>query len=102
MRIAATALGLCFAITASCSSSGKSSEPTPPADESSTPEMAQQGEAAPQQEAETPGDYAKMQAEQASALAASAQPITPGSTGDPVTPESAEPTISRTNIGTSA
>ncbi len=45
---------------------------------------------------------AKMQAEQASALAASAQPITPGSTGDPVTPESAEPTISRTNTGTSA
>ena len=45
---------------------------------------------------------AKMQAEQSSALAASAQPITPGSTGDPVTPESAEPTISRTNTGTSA
>ena len=45
---------------------------------------------------------AKMQAEQSSALAASAQPITPGSTGNPVTPESAEPTISRTNTGTSA
>ena len=45
---------------------------------------------------------AKMQAEQSSALAASAQPITPGSTGEPVTPESAEPTISRTSTGTSA
>ncbi|HYJ96250.1 MAG TPA: TatA/E family twin arginine-targeting protein translocase [Vicinamibacterales bacterium] len=45
---------------------------------------------------------AKMQAEQASALEASAQPITPGSTGNPVTPESAEPTISRTSTGTSA
>ena len=45
---------------------------------------------------------AKLQAEQASALAAaSAQPITPGSSGSPVT-ESAEPTISRTNTGTSA
>lgn len=45
---------------------------------------------------------AKMQAEQASALAAaSAQPITPGSSGSPVT-EPAEPTISRTNTGTSA
>ena len=42
---------------------------------------------------------AKMQAEQASALEASAQPITPGST---VTTDSAEPTISRTNTGTSA
>jgi TatA/E family protein of Tat protein translocase len=45
---------------------------------------------------------AKMQAEQASALAASAQPITPGSSGSPVTSESAEPTISRTNTGTPA
>ena len=45
---------------------------------------------------------AKMQAEQSSALAASAQPITPGSTGNPLTPESAEPTISRTNTGTPA
>jgi len=46
---------------------------------------------------------AKVQAEQASALAAaSAQPITPGSSGSPVTTESAEPTISRTNTGTSA
>ena len=44
---------------------------------------------------------AKMQAEQASALAASAQPITPGSSGSTVT-ESAEPTVSRTNTGTSA
>ena len=44
---------------------------------------------------------AKMQAEQASALAASAQPVTPGSSGSPVT-ESAEPTVSRTNTGTSA
>ncbi len=45
---------------------------------------------------------AKMQAEQASALAAaSTQPITPGSSGSSVT-ESAEPTISRTNTGTSA
>jgi TatA/E family protein of Tat protein translocase len=44
---------------------------------------------------------AKMQAEQASALAASAQPITPGSSGSPVT-EPAEPTISRTNAGTTA
>ena len=44
---------------------------------------------------------AKLQAEQASALAASAQPITPGS-GAPVTTESAEPTISRSNTGTTA
>ena len=44
---------------------------------------------------------AKMQEEQASALAASAQPITPGSSGSSVT-ESAEPTISRTDTGTSA
>lgn len=44
---------------------------------------------------------AKIQAEQTSALAASAQPITPGSTGDVVTSEAAEPTISRTNTGTS-
>ena len=44
---------------------------------------------------------AKMQAEQASALAASAQPVTPGTSGSPVT-ESAEPTVSRTNTGTSA
>jgi TatA/E family protein of Tat protein translocase len=42
---------------------------------------------------------AKLQAEQESALAASAQPITPGST---VTPEAAEPTVSRTSTGTSA
>ena len=41
---------------------------------------------------------AKLQAEQASALA-SAQPITPGTT---VTPEAAEPTVSRTNTGTTA
>ena len=45
---------------------------------------------------------AKMQAEQASAIAASAQPITPGSSGSPVTTDAAEPTISRTNTGTSA
>jgi TatA/E family protein of Tat protein translocase len=45
---------------------------------------------------------AKLQAEQASALEASAQPITPGSAGTAVTTESAEPTISRTNTGTSA
>ena len=45
---------------------------------------------------------AKIQAEQTSALAASAQPITPGSSGSPVTEEAAQPTISRTNIGTSA
>ena len=44
---------------------------------------------------------AKIQAEQNSALAASAQPITPGSSGSSVT-ESSEPTISRTNTGTSA
>ena len=44
---------------------------------------------------------AKLQAEQESAIAASAQPITPGATGNPVTVESAEPTISRTNTGTS-
>ena len=43
---------------------------------------------------------AKMQAEQSSAIAASsAMPITPGST---VTSPSEEPTISRTNTGTSA
>ena len=45
---------------------------------------------------------AKIQAEQTSALAASAQPITPGSSGSPVTEEAEQPTISRTNIGTSA
>jgi len=45
---------------------------------------------------------AKLQAEQNSALAASAAPITPGSSGDPVTSEAAEPTISRSNTGTSA
>ena len=44
---------------------------------------------------------AKIQAEQNSALAASAQPITPESTGTPVTTEAAEPTVSRTT-GTSA
>ena len=43
---------------------------------------------------------AKLQAEQASAVEA-AQPITPGSTGTPVTTESAEPTVSRTT-GTTA
>jgi len=43
---------------------------------------------------------AKMQAEQSSAIAASsAMPITPGST---VTAPSEEPTVSRTNTGTSA
>ena len=40
---------------------------------------------------------AKLQAEQASAIDASAQPITPGSSGTPVTTESAEPTVSRTH-----
>jgi TatA/E family protein of Tat protein translocase len=46
---------------------------------------------------------AKVQAEQASALsAASAHPITPDSSGSAVTTEPAEPTISRTNTGTSA
>jgi TatA/E family protein of Tat protein translocase len=44
---------------------------------------------------------AKLQSEQSSAIAASAQPITPGSTGTPVTTEAAEPTVSRTT-GTSA
>jgi TatA/E family protein of Tat protein translocase len=44
----------------------------------------------------------KMQAEQASAMAASSQPITPGSSGATVTTEVAEPTISRTNTGTTA
>jgi TatA/E family protein of Tat protein translocase len=43
----------------------------------------------------------KMQAEQASAIE-SAMPITPGSSSAPVTTESAEPTVSRTNTGTSA
>jgi TatA/E family protein of Tat protein translocase len=43
----------------------------------------------------------KLQAEQASAVAA-AQPITPGSSGASVTTESAEPTVSRTNTGTTA
>ena len=43
---------------------------------------------------------AKLQAEQASAIAASAQPITPGSVGTPVTTDAAEPTVSRTNTGT--
>jgi TatA/E family protein of Tat protein translocase len=43
----------------------------------------------------------KLQAEQASAVAA-AQPITPGSSGAPVSTESAEPTVSRTNTGTTA
>ena len=44
---------------------------------------------------------AKLQAEQASAISGAA-PITPDSSGAPVTDESPEPTISRTNIGTSA
>jgi TatA/E family protein of Tat protein translocase len=44
---------------------------------------------------------AKLQAEQASAVE-SAMPITPASSGAPVTTESAEPTVSRTNTGTSA
>ena len=44
---------------------------------------------------------AKLQAEQDSAIA-SAAPITPDSSGAPVTDESAEPTISRTNTGASA
>jgi TatA/E family protein of Tat protein translocase len=44
---------------------------------------------------------AKLQAEQASAIS-SAVPITPESSGAPVTDEAAEPTISRTNTGTSA
>ena len=44
---------------------------------------------------------AKLQAEQASAVAA-AQPITPESSGASVTSDSAEPTVSRTNTGTSA
>jgi TatA/E family protein of Tat protein translocase len=44
---------------------------------------------------------AKLQAEQSSAISAAA-PITPGSSGAAVTDESAEPTISRTNTGTSA
>jgi TatA/E family protein of Tat protein translocase len=43
---------------------------------------------------------AKLQAEQNSAIAASsAMPVTPGST---VTTDTAEPTVSRTNTGTSA
>jgi len=41
---------------------------------------------------------AKVQAEQTSALSASATPITPGSTGE----VPAEPTVSRANTGTSA
>jgi TatA/E family protein of Tat protein translocase len=45
---------------------------------------------------------AKLHAEQSSALSASAAPITPGSSGSPVTSEAAEPTISRTNTGTTA
>ena len=44
---------------------------------------------------------AKVQAEQASALESSATPITPDSTGSSVS-EPAEPTVSRTNTGTSA
>jgi len=44
---------------------------------------------------------AKLQAEQATAISG-AQPVTPGSSGSTVTPEHAEPTISRTNTGTSA
>ena len=44
---------------------------------------------------------AKLQAEQASAVSA-ANPITPDASGAPVTTESSEPTVSRTNTGTSA
>jgi TatA/E family protein of Tat protein translocase len=44
---------------------------------------------------------AKLQQEQASAVAA-ANPVTPDASGAPVTTESAEPTVSRTNTGTSA
>jgi general secretion pathway protein D len=63
MRIAATALGLCVAVTAACSSSGKRSESTPPG-EAPAGEMAAPGEA--QEEPQTSGDYARQQAEQLS------------------------------------
>lgn len=54
MRIVATALGLCIAVTTACSSGGKQAEPTP------LPE----GEgAAPVQEELSTGDYAQQQAE---------------------------------------
>ncbi len=58
MRIVATALGLCVAVTASCSSSKRSPEPTaPPGAE--TADAAGEGEQQPQ----TSGDYAQRQAE---------------------------------------
>ncbi len=58
MRIVATALGLCVAVTASCSSSKRSPEPTaPPGAE--TAEAA----GADEQQPQTSGDYAQRQAE---------------------------------------
>jgi type II secretory pathway component GspD/PulD (secretin) len=56
MRIVATALGLCVAVTAACSSSGKRSEPMP------EPE-AGEPQAAQEQEPVSSGDYASQQAE---------------------------------------
>jgi general secretion pathway protein D len=60
MRIVATALGLCVAVTAACSSSGKEPEPmTAP----EGPATAQPGET---QEPQTSADYARQQEEQLS------------------------------------
>ena len=59
MRIAATALGLCVAVTASCSSSRPSPEPTSP------PEAQAPGQATGQ-EPLSQSEYSKQQAEQLS------------------------------------
>src|SRR5688572_23035083 len=59
MRIAVSLLGLCVVVTAACKSSEKRSEPAPPSTDPSAPQAA-----APQQEPETSGDYARQQAEQ--------------------------------------
>jgi len=57
MRIAATALGLCVAVTASCASRERNPEPTPEAGLSESSPSAQS------QEPATPGDYAQQEAE---------------------------------------
>ncbi len=57
MRIAVTALGLCVAITASCSSNGKKSESMP--EGASSEKVGEAGQDEPQ----TSGDYARQQAD---------------------------------------
>ncbi|MSR62479.1 MAG: hypothetical protein EXS08_08545 [Planctomycetes bacterium] len=58
MRIVATALGLCVAVTAACSSGGSKPEPTPPPNEA--------GDSSVQDAQQSSGDYAQEQARQLS------------------------------------